>query len=83
MCTSIRDVGGGLWEMSAKISIQATLLKDASFIPYKYGVLNSKSDNIKSNFEFLYGAPGSGEPVNRCLIIPPSLFQSGGMCGTY
>ena len=69
--------------MAATICIQATLLKDAGSIPYKYGVLNYTSDNIKSHFEFLHGAPGRNEPVNRCLIIPPSLFLSGGMCGTY
>ena len=82
-CTLIRDVGGGLLEMSATIPIQATLLKDASSIPYKYGVLNCKSDNIKSHFEYLHGAPGRGENVNRCLIIPTPLFQSGGMWMRY
>ena len=69
--------------MTATILIQATLLNNASSIPYKYGVLNCKSENIKSHFEFLHGAPGRGEPVNRCLIIPAPLFQSGGMFSTY
>ena len=68
--------------MTAIINIQATLLKDANSIPYKYGVLNSKSDNIKSDLEFLHGAPGRGEIVNRCLIVPTSLFQNGGMFTT-
>ena len=79
MYTLIRDVGDGLCEMAATICIQATLLKDASSIPYKYGVLNYTSDNIESHLEFLHSVPGGGEIVNRCLIIPMSLFQNGGI----
>ena len=73
-----RDIGDGLWEMTATLNIHVDLLKGANSIPYKYVVLNYMSD-ITVEFEVLHGAPTKGNHfVNRCLIIPTALFQRGG-----
>ena len=65
--------------MTTTIRIKATLLSGAYSIQYKYAVLNYQSANIKSCFEFLHWAPGKGDIVNRCLIIPIKSCQPGGM----
>ena len=76
--TLYRDVGDGLFEMNCTLHIDVNILKDQASIPYKYVVYSSSTERNEKPHEFLYGAEGRGEIVNRCLMIPAQNFCPGG-----
>ena len=73
-----RDVGDGLYEMCCTLDIDVDVLKGQATIPYKYVIYSSSSERNEKPHEFLHGAEGRGEIVNRCLRIPTNRFHPKG-----
>lgn len=77
---TFRKVDNGLWEIQCTIRIDASILTGQQSVPYKYVVHSpnrTQTGEDQVPHEFLHGAHGGGEIVNRCLFVPFERFQTG------
>ena len=75
---TFREVDSGLWEIQCTLRIDASILTGQHSVPYKYVVHSpNRTGEDQVPYEFLHGAHGNGQIVDRCLFVPFDRFQTG------